>query len=225
MQDKKETSPQPVIHIHSDLLFVDDLKVIRFLLDVKQHRSLLPFAKAPTSVSQAASALEIDFRSAYRLVKRLEEYGLICVSNLEPRNGRPISYYRTSAKTFFMPKASTPIEEALRLMSNDLEQSFVGAIMGCIWNALGADSGIQFSLSEDGSGHCVLATRPHVMLDATSTEFPAVTNLWNRLMLEFEDAKALQGELLKLVQKYGAKNRQGAQAYMLRLAMTPMQGG
>ena len=223
MQAKKRSSPKLVLQSQTDLQIINDLKVALYLLGPEHTRTMTLFIESEVSVSQAAEHLRIPFRSAYTLVKRLERYGLIQVVRLERRDGRPVRFYRSVAKKFFIPKTLVPIEQVMNVVNGNLEQVFAQSFAHATWGELSSDGGIQFWLDEHDRPQCLLVEGPDTIAIVTTRDHTATYGMWHDWNLDFEDAKALQKELFALSGKYAQRSRKGTQSYLVRLAMTPVQ--
>jgi predicted transcriptional regulator len=204
------------------ILWIKDARIAQHLLEPKTQEQLRPFMHTETSVTQASELLKLPFRSAYSMVKRLERYGLIRVARLESRDGRPIRFYRASAEKFFIPKLLVPFEQVMQIVNGDLEQEFTKQFIRATWGEIGASSGIQIEMLNDGNISCLLADGPNSFKSRITPERTATYGMWYSWRLDFGDAKALQQELNALAKKY-ATNANGAQKYLVRLAMTPVQ--
>jgi predicted transcriptional regulator len=219
MKAKKRSSPESHSEL-PDVHWINDLKIARYLLEPKNQMKLQPFMCAEMTVTQLAQELGLEFRKTYSLVKRLEQYGLIRRVRLEQRDGRPIQFYRASAKHFFVPISLVSIEQAMLIANGQLEQVFAEQIAWTISSELNPDCGIQVWHTAQGI-NCAMVQAPNQILKPLSFEFPAIFSLWDVWSLDFEDAKALQQELFALSEKYSQREN-GSQKYLVRLAMTPV---
>jgi hypothetical protein len=202
--------------------WIDNAKIAHYLLEPKTQTQLRPFLFAETSVTQASEILGLPLSSAYLLVKRFELYGLIRAARLEPRDGRPIQFYRASAEKFFIPKALVPLEQVMQIIDGKREQEFVQQIVRATWDEFGPQGGVQISKWDDGRVSCLLAQSPDVFSAALAPESSATYALWFNCGLDFADAKGLQRELDAVFKKYVSRAK-GSQKYLVRLAMTPVQ--
>jgi predicted transcriptional regulator len=221
MKAKKRSSPKDHPEL-PDLCRIDDAKIARYLLEPQHQTTLKPFMVSEMNVTQVAQELDLSFRKSYSLVKRLERYGLIRTVRLERRDGRPIRFYRASAKHFFVPISLVPIEQVMQIVNGEFEQRFAEQFVHATWGDLGADSGIQIWEGKHGI-RCLLVQKPHQVITPLALEYSATYGMWHQWLLNFEDAKALQQELFALSEKY-SRRENGSQKYLVRLAMTPMQG-
>jgi predicted transcriptional regulator len=173
MKAKKRSSPHnPVLAMTEppDLCRIEDTKTALYLL-VPEHQTMLkPFMAAEITVTQVAQMLNLDFRKSYSVVKRLERYGLIRMVRLERRDGRPIRFYRASAKHFFVPISLVPIERVMQIVNGEFEQRFAEQFVQTTWGELGANSGIQIWNSTQGI-NCLLVQKPHQVITPLSLEF------------------------------------------------------
>ena len=86
------------------------------LSDAKSTAYLEPFIAAERSASEAAQEIGCRLDTLLYRISKFMAAGLLNVVRLEPRRGRPIKIYKSSADAYFVPFAATPyadFEEAL----------------------------------------------------------------------------------------------------------------
>ena len=178
------------------------------------------------SLQQISDALGWPINTSKYQLERLCQAGLVICTRQEARAGRAIRFYRAIASQFFVPYAFTPAMNPATL----LEQEYAAKAKRFAYNltatALKAraeqgefDWGVRFSL-ENGKvrQHAALEEAAH--WNFLSDDDPALIDVWDEgLMLNREDAKALQLELCDLIGRYRAKG--GDTPYTLRLGLTP----
>ncbi len=218
-RSSRPSSDVPLVET-PDLSHIDDARIARYLLEPRHQTTLRPFMVSEVTVTQVAQELNLDFGKAYSLVKRLERYGLIRTVRLEERDGRPIRFYRASAKHFFVPISLVPIEQTMQIVNGQFEQVFAEQFTRATWGELSTDTGIQIWTTARGI-NCVMVEAPHQFMKPLQLEFPAAYGMWHQWSLDFEEAKALQQELFALSEKY-SRRKDGSQKYLVRLAMTPV---
>lgn len=205
-------------------------EVARVLIESRSAKLLKPFIKGEISLSGAAQALNVKLPSLLYHVNRFIKLGLLEVTEVRPRGGRPIKLYRTTAKAFFVPFQITPSETLERLLGELTEgdtKRFRREVARTLQNisptwglhiALVEGDDVSFSLTPDEEGN----SKP--FLDVIfGPETPAIISTEGSLRLDFETAKAFQKELLELSQRYHKKQQATGQSYAYRLGLTPMQ--
>jgi hypothetical protein len=90
---------------------VRDSKQARLLSDPASFKYFEPFVARERSVKAAADELGCNLDTMLYRVKKFLEVGLLEVTRLEQRAGRPIRHYRSVADAFFVPFEVTPYAE------------------------------------------------------------------------------------------------------------------
>jgi len=195
-------------------------------MDSELQRAFTPFLGRDRTVSQAAEEANVKPNTMYIRVKRLEALGLLKLVRKEPRKGRAIKVYRSVADRLYVPYEAMSFstreamqEELDARWERELRRSIVRARLEAVptWG---------YEVYRDERGDFVVhpATAPGERLSSSRPTFPAVINLWSEdLSLDFEDAKAMQGELYRLYERYRAKP--GAQRYLFRVGLAPWVKG
>lgn len=220
------------------VLNISDPAAARLLADASSRRFLSPFMGGEGTVRQAADQLGVHMSSVLYRVRQFLQLGLLHVARIEPRRGRPVRHYRTTAASFFVPFEITPIEspEAVSQHVFTEVRRTLDAGIGAAWlRAIGEDRqlGIHVFAGPDGSMLMDIAVPPDTGLGRPGSSFltellqdeaPAVWDSWTTLRLAPADAKALQRDLAQLVRRYRpATARPEAVAdYLVRLAMAPL---
>lgn len=195
-------------------------------------RLLEPFMQRPTSLKEAADALETPLNTLYYYVQRFVASGLLTVATVQRRGGRPIKRYRAVAEAFFVPFSATPhadLHEYLRerdaalwpLLHRSAAAFYASqAAAGAVW-------GRRF---EWPNGRLEAHTGPAPDTPFELLEFlaqettPAFLLSWDLTQLEPDDAKAFQRELLGLYERYGGRAGTG-QRYLVHMALVPLEEG
>lgn len=87
---------------------LDSAEAARLLTDAAQY--LAPFAAHPETVSGAARRLGLPLGRVHYWVHKAEGLGLLRVTHQQQRAGRPIRFYLTAARAFFVPAHLLDIE-------------------------------------------------------------------------------------------------------------------
>jgi hypothetical protein len=90
---------------------VKDTEQARLLSDPTNSRYFEPFVARECTASQAAQEVGCNLDTMLYRVRTFMQAGLLKVVRLEPRRGRPIKHYRSSADAYFVPFEVTPFED------------------------------------------------------------------------------------------------------------------
>lgn len=202
---------------------IRDAGAVGWLLDPRSLRHLEPFLGRAATVGEAAAALKEKPNTVLKRVQRLVDVGLLEVATHEPRRGRPVKRYRTTAEVFFVPfeasAAATP-EEALAQRERGFERLLRRNVVRARSEALGPWG---TRIYRDARGHLQvqMAVRPDANVTTLAPGGPAVLSAWrDHIQLDHEDAKTLQREMFELLLRYQRKS--GAQRYVLHLGLAPV---
>jgi Helix-turn-helix domain len=213
----------------SHVLELNDPDQARALLDPNTLRFLGPFIGQTRSADQVARELSISLNTLLYQIKRLCELGFLEIIEELPRRGRSIKRYRASADMYFIPFENTPFATPEDMLLREYEPlyrqflaSFLEAAMQMVNLQTARDFGLCISRDANGSlsvQHGVHPLRP-ISLNPLEPNAPAILIDWeDQLRLDFEDAKAMQLEMLQLLERYRAKN--GSGSYIAHVALAP----
>jgi hypothetical protein len=204
-------------------LTVRDRRAAEALVDPTTLRHLAPFLGRDRSVAEAARETGEKPNTTLRRVRRFVAMGLLRVWREVPRAGRPVKRYRAVADVFFVPFDATgaeSLEAALAERDAYWERLLRRNVVRGRMEALGT-WGTRVYRDARGRLQVQTAVRPDVNATTLDPGAPAVLSLWrDALMLDFEDAKALQREMFALMQRY--QQRTGAQRYVVRMGLAPV---
>lgn len=124
-------------------LEVTDPAAIALLLRERPRRVLAAFLSGETTVSAAARQTGLDLRVVHRDVQALTRAGLLRVTGLERRAGRPVKHYQPSADAYFVDHLNTPAADL-----GELTGTFAGRTYGLFHHA--ADREFSRALRESG---------------------------------------------------------------------------
>ncbi len=207
----------------SNLRTVREPRAAEALVDPTTLRHLAPFLGRDRSVAEAARETGEKPNTTLRRVRRFADLGLLRVWREVPRAGRAIKRYRTVADVFFVPFEATgaeSLETALAERDAYWERLLRRNVVRGRMEALGT-WGTRIYRDARGRLQIQTAVRPDVNATTLDPTAPAVLSLWrDALMLDFEDAKALQREMFALVQRY--QKQAGAQRYVVRMGLAPV---
>lgn len=193
------------------------------LTDPASLQQFLPFLGRECSVRDAAGETGAKPNSVLWRVKRWQDLGLIEVTRKVPRGGRAVKLYRSVADCFFVPfevMSAESMEAAMASLDRRWEDALRRAVVRARRDAL---QGGGYEVSRDGRGvpRVTSVRAPCEAYDPLEPNEPAAVSSWHESVhLTFEQAKALQAELLGLLARYAQE--QGSQQYLVRLGLAPL---
>ncbi|HEY1484619.1 MAG TPA: hypothetical protein VGF84_00870 [Micromonosporaceae bacterium] len=179
---------------------------------------LQPFVHREASVAEAARELAEPIQRVHHRVLRLLRLGLIEITTVESRAGRPIKRYRSTAEAYRIPAHLLP--EQLFPLGEANRSAFLQRALEAARPELVHDADIRITFPLDGSVNVDrdMGENLTAMLGDLA---PAVLHTWRNLYLDPADAKRMQRELWDLVDRYAAPNENGRR-YVLQLSMAPV---
>lgn len=208
---------------HPRTLIVTDQRAADALTNTTSLRHLVPFLGRSLSVSDAARETGEKANTTLKRVQRFVDMGLLEVVDAQPRAGRPMKLYRSTAEVFFVPfevTHSESLETALAERDAYWERLLRRNVVRGRREALG-EWGTRFYRDARGRLQVQTAVTPDANASTLDGDAPATLSLWrDQLQLDFADAKELQREMFSLVQRY--QRRTGAQRYVVRMGLAPI---
>lgn len=202
---------------------VRDRSQATLLLDARHRAHLAPFLGRAATVGEAADASGAKPNTVLKRVRRLHDAGLLEVVATEPRRGRPRRRYRAVADVFFVPfeaGAADDLDDALADREAWVARLLRRSVVRARSEAIGT-WGTRIYRDARGRVQVQMAVRPDADVAPLDPDGPAVLSAWREdLMLDYPDAKALQRDLVELLERYEAKR--GAQRYVLHLGLAPV---
>jgi hypothetical protein len=206
---------------------IEHPKAILYLTTAETREILKPFMLGAQSVKAVAEKLGLPLNAVHYYVKQFEQVGLLQVAYLEPRRGRSIKYYQSSAQGFFVPFVATNSEgisgfvkqQMLPYLTEFIELLAIsGAALIRDINQAGMrfykeGESIQTDLSPRGYGFD--------FDEFLAPDAPALMSSIMPVRLSRQNAKKLQLEMLELLEKY--MNLGGSEDYMVHIGLTPGQ--
>ena len=205
---------------------ITEARAVKLLLDNERRNALGTFMHGPCSVKRAAEKLGWPLKTVYDRVRTLEMLGLLRVTHLEARQGRPTKHYQAIADGFFVPFHATAASSFEGFITETLEpgqQMFI---------KLFAKAGIGLIDNPDEAGFRLYAQDGAIVSDLTPTaerfdflrdllkpDAPALMLTYIPLRLTRNDAKALQLEMMALLERYTSRN--GPEHFVAHLGLTP----
>ncbi len=165
----------------------------------RMQRILMMFARAPLSLKEASTLSNIELKRLHYYVRRLVEAGLIEVTSIRPRAGRPIKMYRAVASAFLVSNAALPrqstdelTQELRHLLERDEAQ---------------ASTGIRVSLGP--------FLEPKVELVSDDHRRRKAFELWRILRLRSAEFERLREELDGVLSRYQGLHDERGQVYLV----------
>ncbi len=204
-------------------MVITDPTAARALLDPSTVRHLAPFLGSELSVSEAAEISGEKPNTVLSRVRRFVTLGLLEVSREVPRAGRPIKLYTAVADVFFVPfeaSEAESLEAALAERERYVEDLLRHNVVRGRLEALG-NWGTRVYKDERGRLQVQTAVTPDANVTMLDPGAPAVLSAWrDAVMLDYEDAKALQRQLYELLLRY--LRYDGSQRYVVHVGMAPV---
>jgi hypothetical protein len=208
---------------HSTSLTVSNPEAAAYLCNPHKAVFLYPFIGKERTASEVALEYRADLKAYLYQIGRMQQLGLLQHTKTQKRKGSPIKFYRAVADAFFVPLASTKLQN-LEAMVDAWSQALQPVFLKSFITALQAtDDNWGVRIARDGFGRLQIApaTHPEAALDLLDPNVPVMLEGWfTDLYLDHADAKALQHELMHLYLRYMGKS--GAQRYIIRMAIAPM---
>lgn len=204
-------------------LAISDPEAANLLINPHTLRQLEPFLGRDCTISQAAHESGAKPNTVLSRVRRFVSLGLLQVVREEPRGGRAVKVYRSSADVFFIPYEATTadsLESALAERDAYWETLLRKNVVLARMEAVGT-WGTRIYRDDRGRLQVQTAVTPFQNYTTLHPDGPAVLSAWrDSLFLDFEDAKALQQEMFALLKHY--QQKRGAQRYIIRMGLAPL---
>ena len=209
---------------HSPSLTVTDPGAAAALTHPKTLRQLEPFLNRERTVLEAARETGVKPNTMLARVRKFTALGLLIVAREVPRAGRAVKVYRSRAESFFVPYEVTP-SETLESAMREREHYWETLLRQNVVRVRSEDVGSWGTrIYRDARGRLQVqaAVTPQRNYTLLAPERPAALSAWrDAVYLDFDDAKALQGEMFALLKKY--QQKAGAQRYILHLGLAPIR--
>ena len=221
--DVPEPSPSSGEGASTRTEVVLDASRARLLLNARTRTQLAPFLGKSLSVQEIANRTGAKANTVLRRVQRFMQAGLLEVAETTPRRGKAIRKYRSVADVFFVPfeaSEAADLEAALAEREAAVSRLLRRSVVRARSEAIGA-WGTRIYRDERGQVQVQMAVQPDADVAPLDPGGPAVLSAWrDGLSLDYADAKALQRELVSLLERY--ERKQGAQRYVLHLGLAPI---
>ena len=205
---------------------ITDPGAVRLLTQLQSRQQLQPFLLHSLSVKEFSERFELSLNAGHYRIKTFERAVLIAVQHLEGRRGRAIKHYVATANGFFVPFNQTRTESFERFMNESTAPAFT-QFMRLLMRA-GAElvrdtKEVGFRLYNAG-GYVNADFSPRgqefdLLQALLAPDAPALMSSFAPLQLTHESAKALQLQMMDLLNRYGSQN--GPDAYQMHVGLTP----
>ncbi len=215
---------------------VENPKQAELLSDTGSFRYFKPFLAKERTVSQAAAEVGCNLDTMLYRVKIFLAAGLLQVTRLEPRAGRPVKHYRSVEDAYLIPLSATPyadVEELVRGQMQAGQDLLIRAVAkylrnvelegrrvyrrrdnGEVWQESAGESKIAFDFLEPESYRNYFEKHLGPVAEAFANEF----------LLTDEEAKAFLLELYALWFRYqGKENEPTRKPYYFSLGFVPLE--
>lgn len=202
-------SNQPIV--------VRDHVGVDLLLKVNTLRHLTPFLQGEHTLGTAAKAVGVPASSLAYWVQRFLKAGLIEVTRLEPRAGKPIPHYRAVSSEFQVPFDAMPpgVRDEFLLRGRKFAFDQFIAASNLAAAATFRDSGIRI-VASTGRGVELSFVEPADLADHDVTEW------WGMCTLNDDEATELSHALKELQVRFGQdREGPGRTRYHLVLGLVP----
>jgi hypothetical protein len=183
---------------------IDDPKAAAVFSHGRGRKILLALVEKDRSLSELARLTETPLNLLHHHIGKFLELGLVVIARAERRAGAPIKFYRSTARSFFVPAelmAAHPGHGLNARLREALDRGLSGAIKGVSYSC------------ENG--------RPRMRVVKGPEASTVTTELWLELKLSRTDAAALRDELRSLLQAYESRSSGGDRRYIVHAALAP----
>jgi hypothetical protein len=207
-------------------------KAVRLLFDPSSRELLKPFMLEARSVTSVAVQAGLPINAVHHRVRQMHTLGLLEVARLEPRAGRSIKHYQSTAQGFFVPFVATASEGLSGFVRMQM-QPYFEAFMDLLARS---GSSLVKDIKEAGMRMFNAGGYIHIDLSPRGQGFdfqeflhpdaPALMSSFVELKLSHSDAKKLQLEMLELLERYGnlsGTEHSGTAHHVVHLGLVPGQ--
>lgn len=185
-----------------------------------------PFLGRACSVAQVARELKVAPNKLLYHVHKAYRLGLLRVTQVQQRAGKPIKIYQSSADMYFIPfelTSAETLESWLMPLEDEWHARWVNSAARTMRR-----SQVKFGLRlwrEENEVVVKPTPEPPIPVDDSLLDSIPVLVLWSELRLNANESRALYSELLDLYEKYARNTPQACEpaSHLLHLAVTPIQ--
>jgi hypothetical protein len=212
---------------------IKDSKQARLLSDPESFRYFQPFLARDCTVAQAAKESNCKVDTMLYRVRAFLKAGLLKVVRLEPRRGRPVKIYRSSADAYYVPFEMTPFEniEAQFRRGRRANEEILVPLFAKVIRQLERegrqifrdDKGEVWTSSAGGINDTFINLENTAALRKNVQQRPIGENSSDILKLTEKEARDFVLELFKLWGKYKeVKGKSKRKPYFLEFSFVPM---
>jgi hypothetical protein len=173
-----------------------------------RSRLLLACSRRERNLTELARELGQSLQRLHYHQARLVDCGLLRVSRVKPRRGRPIRYYRAIAEAFVVSLADID-EHVGEKLARELRQSLAK-------QANRSELSLYYHLDQAGR------MRVHLVDHVGGMGRSRAFDFWKILRLTTEQRKAMAGELRAVVERYEATSAvAGGEPFLVHAAFAP----
>jgi len=206
----------------SQVEVLTDLRAAQVVTDRMQLRLLAPFMGQERTVSQVAGLLHLSTTAAYKVTQRFLNLGLLRETRTEARAGRALRYYRAPA-AYFTPFTVMSLEQIGQQNRAAHLERFERDFARTVQHELHGTWGALTRVLPSGEPFYDVATRDGESWNPLDDDAPVILSGWNLVTLPPAEARALQRELMAVVEPYLNRQTSG-NPYLLGVFLTPDHG-
>lgn len=204
-------------------LEVHDPDQAEVLTDPGRLRFLVPFLARARTVSAVAREMGAHPDTVLYRVRTLVGLGLLRVDREEPRRGRAIKHYRSSADGYFVPFHASPYADLEEDLRTNWQAPFHTLVtnMAALLRSAGIEGHRVYRVGD--AVHVDSAPSLDRPLDLSDPDLRHATVQHRTLRLTADEAERLQGDLHELLQRYGegGDDGDGRRTYLMWGALVP----
>lgn len=209
-----------------ETLFVKDLVQGKLLNQPNDLKSFYPFLLDEKSVAQASVETGFKIHKMHYHVNKLKNAGLIAVSRIEKRAGRPIKFYRSVAQRFFIPDALSPLVSSAEHYSLAMQPLLDSIIHSLVQSNFTEYVNGKLLFLDDTmtivTQSCSIDKQNRVYVHKDDLERATSILKGGTLHLTREDATAFRKELDTLIDAYqGKTSSKSVSVYTYLLGLAP----
>ena len=208
-------------------LKIENPAAIELLLSEKSFSMLQAFALKPTSLGEAAELKNISMSRYLYWVKKFIKLGLLVVAKEKGRAGSSIKYYWIPAEKLSIGLHNKPqiLEKYFLRLLQAQNKATVYSIVESV-KGTGLQLSIDIRVMANNSFNSMIVNHKETTTTTLRHEFlktdaSPIVAACRGLNLEFKDAKSLQAELWKLLDKYEKKSDTKQQNYYFSMTLAP----
>lgn len=205
---------------------VTTLEAVQFLTG-SSGQYFKPFLARENTVAEVAREMQLAPNKLLYHVQKAVKLGLLRVTHVQKRAGKPIKTYRSSADVYFVPFESTPsetLESWLMPLEDEWHARWVRSAAQTMRKS-DIPFGLRWWRAENNEVMVKPTPAPPVPVDDALLNHIPVLALWAELKLNKAQAQTLHAELLDLYERYAriSSGAAGQASHLLHLAVTPVQ--